>query len=64
MNNQETLDIIIACIKKCTTLDQLTVLRKLHSDNPRVIHEIIMRSRDLHAEATLKAISKATKENR
>lgn len=30
MTNQETIDIIIKCVKQCTTWDQLQVLSKHH----------------------------------
>ena len=54
MTDQETLDIIIACVKRCTTFDQLKVLRRLHAGNGPVQSAIITRTRELHMEAILK----------
>ena len=51
MNNQETQDIVITCVKQCTTIDQLKVLRKLHAGNGAVQSAIITRTRQLHEEA-------------
>jgi len=55
MTNQETQDIVITCVKQSTTLDQLKVLRRLHSGNGPVQSAIITRTRELHEEAILKA---------
>ena len=55
MTNQETQDIIITCVKHCTTIDQLKVLRRLHAGNGPVQSAIITRTRELHQEAILKA---------
>ncbi len=55
MTNQETLDIVIACVNQCTTLEQLKVLRKMHAGNGFVQSAIITRTRELHEEAILKA---------
>ena len=54
MTNQETLDIVITCIKRCTTIDQLKVLRKLHAGNSAVQSAIITRTRELHLAEILK----------
>ena len=54
MTNQETLDIIIACVKRCTTIDQLKVLRRLHAGNGFVQSAIITRTRELHEAEILK----------
>ena len=55
MTNQETQDIVITCVKQCTTIDQLKVLRRLHAGNGPVQSAIITRTRELHQEAILKA---------
>ena len=36
MTNQETIDIIIKCVKQCTTWDQLQVLSKHHGSIPQI----------------------------
>ena len=54
MTNQETLEIVITCVKQCTTIDQLKVLRRLHDGNGFVQSAIITRTRELHMEAILK----------
>ena len=36
MTNQETIDIIIKCVKQCTTWDQLQVLSKHHGGIPEI----------------------------
>ena len=54
MTNQETLDIVIACVNQCTTIDQLKVLRTLHRGNGPVQSAIITRTRELHMAAILK----------
>ncbi len=54
MTNQQTLDIVITCVKQCTTIDQLKVLRRLHAGNGFVQSAIITRTRELHMEAILK----------
>ena len=54
MTNQETLDIVIACVNQCTTIDQLKVLRTLHRGTGPVQSAIITRTRELHMAAILK----------
>ena len=54
MTNQQTQDIVITCVKHCTTLDQLKVLRRLHAGNGSVQSAIITRTRELHMAAILK----------
>ena len=54
MTNQETLDIVITCVKQCTTIGQLKVLAALHRGNGAVASAIITRTRELHEEAILK----------
>jgi len=54
MTNQETQDIVITCVKHCTTIDQLKVLRRLHAGNGSVQSAIITRTRELHMAAILK----------
>jgi len=54
MTNQETQDIVITCVKHCTTIDQLKVLRRLHAGNGTVQSAIITRTRELHMAAILK----------
>ena len=54
MTNQETLEIVITCVKQCTTIDQLKVLRTQHRGNGPVQSAIITRTRELHMEAILK----------
>ena len=54
MTNQETLEIVITCVKQCTTIDQLKVLRTLHRGNGPVQSAIITRTRELHMAAILK----------
>ena len=54
MTDQETLDIIIACVKRCTTIDQLKVLRRLHDGNGAIQSAIITRTRELHLAEILK----------
>ena len=54
MNNQETIDIVITCVKRCTTLEQLKVLRRLHAGIGPVQSAIITRTRELHLAAILK----------
>ena len=54
MTNQETQNIVITCVKQCTTIDQLKVLRRLHAGNGAVQSAIITRTRELHMEAILK----------
>lgn len=54
MTNQETQDIVITCVKQCTTIDQLKVLRTLHRGNGPVQSAIITRTRELHMAAILK----------
>ena len=54
MTNQETQDIVITCVKQCTTIDQLKVLRVLHRGNGPVQSAIITRARELHMAAILK----------
>ena len=54
MTNQQTQDIVITCVKQCTTLDQLKVLRTLHRGNGPVQSAIITRTRELHIAAILK----------
>ena len=53
MTNQETQDIVITCVKRCTTIDQLKVLRRMHAGNGAVQSAIITRTRELHMEAIL-----------
>ena len=47
MTNDETIAIIIKCVSNCTTLDQLTVLGKMHSDQPRVMRAIRSRKNEI-----------------
>ena len=54
MTGQETLDIVITCVKQCTTIDQLKVLAALHRGNGAVASAIITRTRELHEAAILK----------
>ena len=54
MTNQETQDIVITCVKRCTTIDQLKVLRTLHRGNGPVQSAIITRTRELHMAELLK----------
>ena len=54
MTNQETQDIVITCVKQCTTLEQLKLLRKLHAGNGAVQSAIITRTRELHLAEILK----------
>ena len=54
MTNQQTLDIVITCVKQCTTIDQLKVLRTLHRGNGPVQSAIITRTRELHMASILK----------
>ena len=54
MTDQETQDIVITCVKHCTTIDQLKVLRTLHRGNGPVQSAIITRTRELHMAAILK----------
>ena len=53
MTNQQTQDIVITCVKQCTTIDQLKVLRRLHAGNGSVQSAIITRTRELHMAAIL-----------
>jgi len=55
MTNQETQDIVITCVKQCTTIDQLKVLQRLHRDNGPVQSAIITRACELHEAAILAA---------
>ena len=56
MTDQETEDIVITCIKRCTTIEQLKVLRKLHADSTVAVQSaIITRARQLHEAAIAKA---------
>ena len=61
MTNQETLEIVITCVKQCTTIDQLKVLRRLHAGNGPVQSAIITRTRELHQEAIFKSINAPSK---
>ena len=54
MTDQQTLEIVITCVKHCTTIDQLKVLRTLHRGNGPVQSAIITRTRELHMAAILK----------
>ena len=54
MTNQETQDIVITCVKQCTNIDQLKVLRRLHAGNGPVQSAIITRTRELHMAEILK----------
>ena len=55
MTDQETQDIVITCVKRCTTIEQLKVLRRLHDGNGAVQSAIITRTRELHEAAIAKA---------
>ena len=57
MTDQQTLELVITCVKHCTTLDQLKVLRTLHRGNGHVQSAIITRTRELHREAIAKSIN-------
>ena len=54
MTNQETQDIVITCVKRCSSIEMLKVLRRLHASNRHVQSAIITRTRELHMEAILK----------
>ena len=53
--------IVITCVKQCTTIDQLKVLRRLHAGNGPVQSAIITRTRELHQEAIFKSINAPSK---
>ena len=40
MTNQETIDIILKCVKQCTTWDQLQVLSKHHGHIAQIRYAI------------------------
>ena len=48
MNEQEQIDVIIACVKRCTTFDQLKVLSKHHGGIPQIRMAINERACELN----------------
>jgi hypothetical protein len=47
MTNDETTSIVLKCVARCRTLDQLKVLRDMHKDQPHIMRAIRKRKTEI-----------------